>query len=216
MRIDTKILGLPVLALLVAAPAIRAQQAPTKIAIINIEGAILATKDGEKAREALRTKFEPRSKDMESRMGEINKLKDQFTKISNTVSADAREKLSREIDDKQKKYQWDAEDFQNELQQEQQKLVSEIGQRMVQIIDEYAKAANYALVLDVSNQTSAVLWAAAAIDITTDIVQLYDKKYGVGSAPAASPAASPAVKPPAQTAPAQTAPAPPKPVPPKK
>ena len=213
MRIDTKILGLPVLALLAAAPAIHAQQAPTKIAIINIEGAILATKDGEKAREALRTKFEPRSKDMESRMAEINKLKEQFTKISNTVSTDAREKLSREIDDKQKRYQWDAEDFQNELQQEQQKLVSEIGQRMVQIIDEYAKAGNFALVLDVSNQSSAVLWAAAAIDITTDIVQLYDKKYGVGGAPAASPAPA---KPAVQTPPAQTTPAAPKPVPPKK
>ena len=211
MKFDAKILGLPVIALLVASPGLHAQQTATKVAIINIQGAILATKDGEKAREQIRAKFEPRSKEMEGRMAEINKLREQFNKGANTMSAEAREKLSRDIDDKQKRYQWDAEDFQNELQQEEQKLVSEIGQRIVQIIDEHAKAQNFALVLDVSSQQSPVLWAAAGIDISTEIVQAYDKKFGAGAAPAAgasAPGAS-AVKP----APGVTAP---KPVAPKK
>ena len=52
MRIDVKHLGLAALALLAAAPATPAQQAPSKVAIINIQSAILATKDGEKARAA--------------------------------------------------------------------------------------------------------------------------------------------------------------------
>lgn len=195
MKIDLKILGLAVAAALLAAPAALAQQAPAKIAIINIQNAILATKDGEKAREQIRAKFEPRSKEIEAAGADVQKLREQLQKTANAISAEAREKLSREIDDKNKKLQWESEDFQSDLQQEEQKLVGEIGQRMIQIIDEHAKANGFAVVLDVSSQASPVLWAATGIDITVDIVQLYDKKHGAGAA--AAPAAAPAPKPPA-------------------
>ncbi|MBE0656765.1 MAG: OmpH family outer membrane protein [Bryobacteraceae bacterium] len=199
MRIDAKYLGLAALALL-AAPAVQAQQAPTKVAIINIQSAILATKDGGVAREALRVKFESRSKDLEGRMAEINRKRETLQKAANTLSAEAREKQSREVEDLQKKYQWDAEDFQSDVQQEEQKLVGEIGNRMISIIDEYAKGQNFALVLDVSSQQSPVLWAASGIEITRDIVDLYDKKNAAGAA------ATPAAKPATPTAPPDAAP----------
>ncbi|MBI5086013.1 MAG: OmpH family outer membrane protein [Acidobacteria bacterium] len=201
-------MGLAALALIVTAPAVPAQT-PTKVAIINIQGAILATKDGEKARNAIRVKFEPRAKDMEGRNAEIQKLKDQYGKGANTMSAEVRDKLQREIEDKQKKLQWDSEDMQNELQQEEGKLVNEIGQRMIQVIDEYAKGQNFAIVLDVSTQQSPVLWAANGIEITQPIVDLYDKKYGTGAAPAAPAAApgAPAAKPAAPPAAAPKKPA---------
>lgn len=199
MRIDAKYLGLAALALL-AAPAVQAQQAPTKVAIINIQSAILATKDGGVAREALRVKFEARSKDLEGRMAEINRKRETLQKAANTLSAEARDKQTREVEDLQKKYQWDAEDFQSDVQQEEQKLVGEIGNRMISIIDEYAKGQNFALVLDVSSQQSPVLWAASGIEITRDIVELYDKKNGAGAA------ATPAPKPATPTAPPAAAP----------
>lgn len=190
MRIDAKYLGLAALALL-AAPAVQAQQAPTKVAIINIQSAILATKDGGVAREALRVKFESRSKELEGRMAEINRKRETLQKAANTLSAEARDKQTREVEDLQKKYQWDAEDFQSDVQQEEQKLVGEIGNRMISIIDEFAKGQNFALVLDVSSQQSPILWAASGIEITRDIVELYDKKNAAGAA-AATPAAKPA------------------------
>ena len=110
------------------------------------------------------------------------------------MSAEAREKLSREIDDLQKKLQWDSEDMQNDLDQEQGKLVNSIGQRLLQVVDEYANANGFSVVLDVSAQQSPVLWAANGIDITQPIVELYDKKFGAGAAPlpaATSPSAAP-------------------------
>jgi outer membrane protein len=111
------------------------------------------------------------------------------------MSAEAREKLSRDIDDRQKKLQWDSEDMQNELQQEEGKLVNDIGQRLVQVIDEYSKAQNFTIVLDVSGQQSPVIWAANGIDITQQIVDLYDKKFGTSAPAAAAPGATPAAKP---------------------
>lgn len=192
MTTTVRNLGLAALATLLAAPSLPAQSAPSKIAIINIQGAILATRDGDKARTDIQGKFSGRAKDLESRLAEINKRKDQFNKGANTMAPEAREKLSREIDDLQKKYQWDSEDLQNDLDQEQSKYVNDIGQRMVQEIDAFAKDAGYAIVLDVSGQQNPVLWAANGIDITQEIVKRYDAKYASGAPAPASPGAAPA------------------------
>lgn len=188
-------------AFVAAVPALLPAQAPAKVAIINIQGAIVATKDGAKARESIQKKYEPRFKQVEAQNSEIQKLRNQLTTLANTASQEVRDKISREIDDKQKKLQWDSEDLQNDLQQEEGKLVNEIGQRMMQVIDEYAKAQGFALVLDVSSQQSPVLWAANGIDITQQIVELYDKRFGAGEAPAAG-AGAPAAKPAAGAPPA--------------
>lgn len=197
MRFDLKTAGFAVLAAALSAVSAPAQT-PTRIAIINIQGAIVATKDGSKAREAIRVKYEPKAKDLEGRNAEVQKKRDQLAKGANIMAQEARDKITREIDDMQKKIQWDSEDLQNELQQEEGKLVNEIGGRMMQVIDEYAKAQGFALVLDVSTQQSPVLWAANGIDITQQIVDLYDKKFGAGVTPAAKPAAAgPAANPPA-------------------
>lgn len=190
--------NLRVATLVAFVPALLPAQTPTKVAIINIQGAIVATKDGAKAREAIQKKFEPRFKQVEAQNNEIQKLRNQLSTLANTASQEVRDKISREIDDKQKKLQWDTEDLQNDLQQEEGKLVNEIGQRMMQVIDEYAKQQGFALVLDVSAQQSPVLWAANGIDITQQIVELYDKRFGASEAPAAgAPAAKPAPAPPA-------------------
>lgn len=192
MTIDVKKAGLSLAALILLAPAANAQQPGSKVAIMNVQGAILATKDGEKAREAMRVKFEPRAKEIESRNADLQKKRQTMTAGANTMSAEAREKLSREIDDIQKKLQWDSEDMQNDIDQEQGKLVNSIGQRLLQVVDEYAKANGFAIVLDVSAQQSPVLWAANGIDITQPIVELYDKKFGAGAAPAAAAPGTPA------------------------
>lgn len=197
------------LATLVAAAALAQTQTPTKVAIINIQGAIVATRDGAKARDSIRTKYEPRAKQLEALNNEIQKLRNQLATLANTASQEVRDKISREIDDKQKKLQWDSEDLQNELQQEEGKLVNEIGQRMMQIIDEYARSQGFALVLDVSSQQSPVVWAANGIDITQQIVELYDKRYP-GGADASSAKPAPAAKPAAGAPAAAQPPAAPK------
>jgi outer membrane protein len=209
LKVKMKVMkfGLGVVALALMAPAVRAQTPAgprPNVAIINIQQAIIATKDGEKARADIETRFGPRAKDMEGRQAEIAKLKDQLAKGSNTMAQEQRDKISRDIDDKTKRLQWDSEDLQNEYQQEQQKLVNEIGQRMIAVIDEIAKEKAVILVLDVSSQQSPVLWAANGIDISRDAVERYDKKYGVAlgtgaAAPAsgtAAPGAAPAARPP--------------------
>jgi len=194
VRIDVKSLALTAVALLFTASAVSAQAPVAKVGIINIQGAIFSTKDGDRARTALRAKFEGRAKDLETRNGEVQKKKETLNKGANTMSADARQKLTVEIEDMQKKLQWDSEDLNSEMEQENGKYVNEIGQRIVQVIDEYAKAQGLTLVLDISGQQNPVLWAATGIDISMPIIEAYDKKFGSSPAPSTTgaPGASPA------------------------
>lgn len=160
---------------------------PTKIGIIHIQNAILSTKDGQKAASELEQRRAPKAKEFEKRQSEIAALRDQLNKIGNTASEEAKQKLMREIDQKTKNFNRDLEDAQAEFAQEEQKVLQELGGRLMAVIDKYARDNGFAVILDVSSQQTPVIWASSAIDITQDVVQLYDKNAPSStSAPAPS------------------------------
>ncbi len=86
--------------------------------------------------------------------------------------------------------------------------MQELGGKIMAVIEKYARENNYAVILDVSNPQTPVLWAANGVDITNDIVGLYDKNApsAVSSAPAATPAGRPASITPARPAASPAAP----------
>ena len=175
-----------------AALLAQAQTAPpqTKVGIIHIQNAIISTKDGQKAANELQTRFAPKKADLEKKQSTISQLQDQLRKGSNTMSEDAKQKLVREIDQNTKSLNRETEDDQAELDQEQNKIMQELGQRMMAVIDKYAKDNGFVLIPDVSSPQTPVLYAANSIDITQDIIGLYDK-----NAPAATTSTAPASKP---------------------
>src|SRR5689334_4871508 len=162
-------------------------QSATKIGIINIQSAIAATKDGQKASAELNSKFNPTRSRLEKKQQEIEGDKARLNTGANAMSADQKEKLMRDIDQKTKALNRDAEDAQAEVDQETGKIMQELGGRMMAVINKYAKDKGYALVLDVSSQQSPVLFAPD--DITEEIVKLYDANSPglTSSAPAAAP-----------------------------
>ena len=93
------------------------------------------------------------------------------------------------------------QDAEEDLRGEQQKVLSSLGQRMMAVIEKYAKDNGYNLILDVSNQNTPVLYASSGIDITQDIVSLYDKTTANGGPTTMSTPAKPAPGTPAIKAP---------------
>ena len=186
-----------------------AQAAPTKVAIIHVQNAILSTKDGQKAAADLQTSFAPRKSELDKKQQEIAGLQDQLKKGSTTMSEDARTKLMRDSDALTTKLNRETQDAQADLDEAQGKLMQELGNKMMAIVEKYATQNGYALVLDVSNPQTPVLWAASAVDITNDIVKLYDQANpGTGAGTAAKPVA-PAPSRPLAPAPQTKTPPPP-------
>src|SRR4029077_5374417 len=93
----------------------------------------------------------------------------------------------------------DTEDAQAESEQEQGKVMQELGQRVMAVVNKYSKDHGFSLIMDVSSQQTPVLFADPAIEITGDIIKLYDQNSPgpVSSAPAGAPRpAAPARAPP--------------------
>ena len=192
---------LSALVLGVAALAQAQGQVPTKIAVINVQTAILSTKDGQRAAADLQTAFNPRQQDLEKKQADLTALQDQLRKGSATMSEEAKTKLMRDIDATTTRVNRDRQDASSDLDEAQGKIMQELGGKMMAVMEKYATANAYAVVLDVSNPQTPVLWAASAVDITNDIVKLYDQAYPGGAAAAAVPAAKPPAARPAAPAP---------------
>jgi len=195
-----------------AAPA-AVSAPPTKVAVIQIQAALAATKEGQKAAADLEVKLSPRKKDLDGKQAEIKDLQERLQRGGNTLSDSAKEDLTRNIDTKTKSYNRELEDAQAELEQEQQKVVGVLGQKMMAVIDKYAQQNGFAIVLDVSSQNTPVLYASNTVDITKEVIDLYDKTVftptpapAASGAAAARPAAPPAARPAAAPAPKPAAP----------
>jgi outer membrane protein len=179
---------------------------PTKIGVIQIQSALVSTKEGQKAMQEFQARvFEPKKKLLDQKATEIRELQDKLQRGGAAMAQAAKEDLQRNIDAKTKSYNRDMQDAQDEADQEQRKMLDELGQKMMQVIDKYAVANGYAVIIDVSNPQTPVLYASNAVDITKDIIELYDKSAPSMPAPTSTSVPRPGVAP---AAPKPSTPAP--------
>jgi len=113
-------------------------------------------------------------------------------KGSATMSEEAKDRLQKEIDAGNKEMTRKTQDMNDDLEAEQGRLMQDLGGKMMKIVEEYASQNGYAVVLDVSNPQTDVLWAAASTNITPDIVRLYDQAHPNAEAPKPAAAGKPA------------------------
>ena len=178
---------------------------PTKIGVIDIQRAILATNEGRRDFEALTKKFEPKQVELKSLNDEVDNLKKQLTAQGDKLNEDERANRARTIQQKEKNLQRLLEDAQQDFQTQQGELAQRIGQKMIQVIENYARANGIALVVDGSNPQSGLIWAAEQTNISQQIVDAYNTQSGIAAPPPSAPrpaaATAPVVKKPAPTTP---------------
>lgn len=151
-----------------------AAQAQVKIGVIDMQSALLSTKEGQKAVADLKAKFAPKEAEFQKRSQDLQAKQDQYRKTENTISEDAKAALARDIDAMTKNLQRDTEDARADVDQDQQKVLNDLGGKMMQILQKYANDKQLTLVLDVSGQPSNILFASSTVDITRDIIAMYD------------------------------------------
>jgi outer membrane protein len=187
MRIKT--LSLTAGAAFCICAALGAQSPPTKIGVISMQEAIVKTKDGQKAAQQLDAKFQPKQKEFDRRQNELAQLQDQLNKGGSVLNEDKRTGLLRDIDQKKKTLERDMSDTKDELAAAEQDAFQGLGQRIKTLLDNYAKDRGYALILDYGSPSASILYASTAVDVTQDIIALYDKANPVSSSTAMPSAA---------------------------
>ncbi|HEX4165292.1 MAG TPA: OmpH family outer membrane protein [Bryobacteraceae bacterium] len=154
-----------------------AQEAPIKIAVINVQQALVTTKDGKKALEDLKARVAPKQKEFDARQQEILHLQDELAKGSNLLSDEKKQQLAQDIDLQKKKLERDTQDAQDDVQNRQQGVLQALGQKLMAVVTKYAKENKYTLVVESGSGASQVIYSADNIDITQPVVALYDQTY---------------------------------------
>ena len=180
-----------------AAPAAGAAAPVKSVAIINLRGAIGSTAEGKQASAELQSQFAPRSSEIDAMTKQINDLQQKLQAGQGKLSQEEETRLTAEGQRLTQRLDRRRNDFQEDASAAQQEVLERIGRKMVDVLDRYARENGFSVVLDTSGQNSPILYASNQVDVTQDIIRLYDQAYPVktGAAPAAPKPAATTPKP---------------------
>jgi outer membrane protein len=169
-----------------------------------VRQAIASTAEGKQAGAELQSQFAPRQSELEGLNKQINDLRSRM-EAGSKLSPEEQTRLQREGEAKARQLQRKQDEYQEDVNAAQADVFDRIGRKMVDVLDRYARENGFIVILDTSAQNTPILFASTNIDVTQDIVKLFDQAYPVkGGAPASGTTPKPATqKPAAQPPPAK-------------
>jgi outer membrane protein len=184
-------------------PAASSAATPGKVGVINIRGAIGNTAEGKQASAELQSQFASRQTELENLNKQINDLRQRLAACEGKCSQDEIGRLTQQGQKSTQRFDRLNNELNEDVQSAQGEVIDRIGRKMVDVLDRYSRENGFTLVLDSSAQNTPILFASTQIDVTQDIVRLYDQAYPVkaGAAPAQQ---KPAAAKPAPTTPTTT------------
>jgi outer membrane protein len=176
------------------APAAAGSAASGKVGVISIRQAIVTTAEGKLASAELQSKFASRQNEIENLNKQISELQQRLQAGANKLSQEEETRLRQQGQRLAQRLDRMNTEYQEDVNAEQADVIDRIGRKMVDVLDRYSRENGYVMVLDSSAQGTPILYASTQIDVTQDIIRLYDQAYPV-KAGAASPAKPAATKP---------------------
>ncbi|HKV26897.1 MAG TPA: OmpH family outer membrane protein [Candidatus Acidoferrales bacterium] len=189
--------GMAALAMLLIVPAAWAQAdssaaavATGKIAVINLQGAIAGTAEGKQASKELQAQFASRQTELENLRKQIADLQQRLQAGATTLSDEEKARLASQGNILTRKFQREQQDLQDDGNDAQQLAINRIGQKMITVLDKFAKQNGYGLILDNGSSAQSspvVLYSANQVDVTQQVIKLYDAAYPAKAATPARP-----------------------------
>jgi outer membrane protein len=153
-----------------------------KIAVINVQAAMAATAEGKQAEAEMQSKFAPRENELQEIQKQIDDIQRRLAEGTRTLSADEKTRLQNNGQLLSRHLQRATDDVNDDVQAAESAVFDNIGPKIIQLLSGYSRDNGYAVVLDASTQDRVVLYGAPELDITQDIVRLYDRTYPVKTA----------------------------------
>ena len=155
------------------APKVFAQ---TKVAVVDLQRALMETEDGRRAKRRLETLFKRRQKSLDAAQNKMKSLKEDIERQQKAgVITD--EALQRRVEEFQKSYmelQTQYAEYQRELAAKEAELTSEILERMQQILRRIGQAEGYTLIVEANE--GGVVWVPGNLDLTDQLIQQYNSE----------------------------------------
>ena len=181
-------------------------QSVMKVGVINIQAAIAGTAEGKQAAAELQSQFAPRTTELQNLQKQGQDLSARLQNGQTTLNDEEKARLQRQLDQLNRTFQRKQQEFQEDTNEAQQDVVNRIGRKMIDVLDKYSKENSYSVILDESSQQTPVIYASNQVDVTQEIIRLYDQAYPVKTATTSSPSSSSPKPRPAPATPAKPQP----------
>ena len=144
-----------------------------RVAVIDIRRVLASTREGQSATNKLAERAAPKRDELAQQQNDINSLQERLR--TGDLSEAAKQNLYVAIDQKTQRLRQETEAAEAEWNQDRQKTFQRLGTRVMDIINRYARDHGYVMVLDASPPQTPVLYASNATDITSAVIELFDK-----------------------------------------
>ena len=160
---------------LVLCAGARQMSAQTKVAVINLQRAVLESAEIKKASTEMEAKYKPRTTQIEQLQKDIANISQQLQNGAGKLSTQAEADLNAQGQRKQRDLQRVQEDLQADVDRERNEILAKSGQKMSEIVKKLAEEKGLDLVVDVSSPIA--VYFKPALEITNDAITAYDKAY---------------------------------------
>lgn len=155
------------------APRLYAQ---ARIAVVDLQRAILECDDGRRAKVRLERLFDRRQREIKRRQDELQSLRDDIEKNREIWTRDT---LGQRVEEYQRamvELQQTYEQYQREIAQKEADLTRPIAEKMTGILERIGRTQGHSVIIDRSR--SGVVWAQPALDLTDELLRRYAEEEG--------------------------------------
>ncbi len=145
--------------------------APAKVAIVNVQKAVVDTQEIKKAQAEMEAKFKPRQDAITNLQNQLQSLQQQMN--APNVTPERQAQIQAEGQDKQKTLKRMTDDLQSDVDQQRQDILGHAGRQMQEVLKTLAQQRGLDVIIDVST----TLYFKPSLDITAEATAAYDKAY---------------------------------------
>jgi outer membrane protein len=175
-----------------------ARAADARVAVVDYRRAVHEVDEGKAIDATLRKELEDKQKQLDAKQAELETMRSEFEKQQSVLSDQVKQSKAADIEKRFNEVRQFYVQLQQELAGREQEASKGITERMSGLVREIAEGEGLQLVLD----GGGVVWSAASLDLTNEVIRKYNARFPVKGGEAAKPAPpkAPAKAPPAAPA----------------
>jgi Skp family chaperone for outer membrane proteins len=162
-----------------------AQTAGTKFAFVNTLAILQGTAEGRQELQKIEAFKNEKQQAIQTQSEDLQALRQQYDSQSRMLNPDTAAEMEREIANKDRQLRRLQEDAEVDLNRRQSELLTLMSEKIQTLIGEYAEENGIGVVF---LQNPSLPYFSPSLDITAEIIKIYDEKNPVAGAQPAAPA----------------------------
>ncbi len=145
-----------------------------KIGVLDMQKLQAMSKSFQTLRSDILQKGEALQKELDKEKDEVAALEEELNKQNMMLSLEAKEDKENLLAKKRRHYRFTYDEFMQEMKNEELAATKAIGKEIEAIVDAIGKRDGYSIIFE--KRASALVFIDNALDITAEVVEIYDKK----------------------------------------